>query len=173
MTTLFNDSEVFQKERPTFLPNAYFKKFCGDLAQELIDTKLCLFSKDRIRNDLEDLDFNDGGYGMAKELEQQGWNITTILVEYLDGFSSAYSDEKDKMVKEWVKAYNIKPTFKEKQRIVLTEHVSRFPSGTTLYINGIMYETAKYIVDINQKFKCGIVIPFEKLESKCELITSE
>ena len=168
---LINDSDVFQKERPTTITNEQRMEVLKEVAVDIVNWQLCKSSLGQIIADLDEVyDSSSSGFEMAKELEE-GFNIfgyytvNSQLVELLENLDSLSDDKKRDNIKDWVKAHNIKPKFKKGDKVKLK--LAPFFSlnvGDEVYINYIKEDTAHYVVDKDPNRKGGIVVEYEKLE---------
>ena len=50
------------------------------------------------------------GYGMARELERQGWEEDRELVDLMDAGESALRDAHRELIKQWITVYGIAPS---------------------------------------------------------------
>lgn len=64
---------------------------------------------DELKDGLDSFGQHDDGFDLCKALESNGWDTDRELMDILDGINS-YSALRSE-VKEWVKAFNIKPKF--------------------------------------------------------------
>lgn len=173
MYTLFPDSEVFQKERPTKITNAQKIAFYKKLAKEIRKSKWSSSPEDDIVEDLESLyPFNGNGYELAKKLENYGkkavYSIDTDLCEWLECIDSEYREIIKSNVKQWVKAHNPQPKFKIGSLLLITEKINfQLPVGKNVYITGINDKEAYYLINEEFKKNNGICIDFEKAERCC------
>ncbi len=176
MTKLFPDSETFTTVRPTKITAQQKALFIASCAQDIISNGFSKSPLDSIIYDLTDIDLSDG-YEAAKELEQYGqssYNINSMFIEFLEGMDS----EKDKLVrnnvKDWVKAHNITPKWEKGSQLTVNTPIYYFSSiGDIVYITGVDKERAVYYIDKDRDKNGGYVIPFERIESNCALITVE
>ncbi len=173
MEALFQDSEVFVRERPTTATEQQDKIFYKEKAQEIIDNDWSNSQIERIIIDLEDLyPFRDSGFEMAKELDglssKGSYKINSEFVEFLEDLSSEYSDIIDENVKAWVKAIQPMPLYKKGDKIKLTLPVMRTPdyaAGKEFYIISIHEKDAKYVFHPVENNNGGTLLPYERLET--------
>jgi hypothetical protein len=139
MTTLFNDREVFQKERP-IKPTAqqeadFYSKMAKKLEHFMADAQ---------------------------------YEITTWFCEWLEGLSHEYDTIKRNNVKAWVQAHNPQPKFEKGTKLIVNARLCYgMEAGTIVYINGGSPEEAVYWVDENPDRNGGTVLPYEKVEACC------
>jgi hypothetical protein len=175
-TQLFNDSELFVKQRPTKLTENQENEIYRKLAQEVIDDNWSDDYAEDIIHDLKRLSKNDTGYEMAKELEgftsKASYSISTCFIEWLDSLSYAFDDAKRENVKRWVEAHNIQPKYKLGTELTVKEHFTRSPElevGKTIFINSIWDLEAKYGVFNTKDSKRNILINYEDIEKFCDI----
>lgn len=176
MSTLFKDSDVFVKQRPTDITSQQKKEFYHKMAQEIIDCKWSNSHISVIAEDLRLLSLRDNGYEMAKELDDYrasgNYSIDTSFCEWLDGLRSEYDDILEHNIRQWVKAHNIKPKWLVGFCLKVTSSkFLSFKQGEYIYINYVYKDTAKYTVN-KSGLKGGYLIDFEKVEDNCILMTN-
>ena len=173
MSTLFNDAEVFQKERPTQLTQKQKDDFYSEQAKDL---KAQGFSTDDEEDIIEDLKklypFNDNGFEMAKELDGYGcqatYDIDTNFCEWLDFLHHQYSQIETKNVKDWVKAHNVQPKFNDGQKLLIVEKICRgMEKDMIVYANYKREEEALYVVDADNTKRGGTLLSYERVEKCC------
>ncbi len=121
--------------------------------------------------DFKDLNFNDGGYEMAKELESKGYNINSMIVEHLDCFNHEYDYELRGLVKQWVEAHNITPKYQKGDKVIINTNFSRIQKkDMELYITRVYKESAQYAVSDDKDYSGGYVYNYEMLEEHTQLI---
>lgn len=175
--TLFKDSELFQKERPTKATEQQKSEFYKKMAKEVIKNKFVEnYYEEDIIHDLKLLYpfWRNNGFEMGKILDGYGtrcsWDINTEVCEWLDCLESEYSELLDKNVKDWVKAHNPQPLFPMKTKLVVVKELNREKlSGDIIFVTGFRTETACYLVDKDPERKGGTVIPYEKIENHCKI----
>ena len=175
MTTLFKDSETFQKDRPLYLPRSHFKKLCDKLAEGIIEEGFSSKEASKISDDLYTfVDFNSDGYEIAKQLENHctSYSFSSRFVEHLDFFMHEKDDALDKLVKQWIKAHNPQPKFKEKDHLLINTNFGHIKKGMKVYVNRINKDKASYLIHEDKDYKGGYVLPYEKIDKDSELITS-
>lgn len=176
MSTLFNDSETFQKERPIDLTEKQKTEFYLAMATELISKGFSSDDDESVAEDLEELyPFNDNGFELAKELEgyrcKASYEIDTYFCEWLDGLYSSYKYVVDKNVKDWVKAHNPQPKFEKGTKLLITESLCHgMGKGLVIYINGGRPEEAVYWLNTDPEKYGGTILPYEKVEKDCVII---
>jgi hypothetical protein len=171
MLTLFNDSEVFQKDRPTAPTELQLQEFYSEKAKEIIRKQFSDSDEEDIIADLKDLyPFRDNGFEMAKELEtgEANYDIDTSFCDYLDDLSNDFLILHKQNIKDWIKAHNPQPNFKKGDKLQIIETISwPLKKDTTWYVNAVREETATYTIDENLKAGCGYVVNYEKVEKCC------
>lgn len=178
MKTLFNDGEIFQKERPTNITEEQRKEYFEEFANEIIDGGFSSSTIEKIISDLVDLNQNENGYELSKELEDYGkkgsYNIDSSFVELMDSFGSGIMDIHRDNVRDWVLAHNIKPKYAYGQKFrVKTPIYYRQDTDTPLFITGIREEEGYYLVDSDKDRQGGICIHYEKIEDESNVILME
>ena len=171
MDKLFEDKETFQKERPKHLPKSYFDHLCNRLANDYIDSFNVNKNIKDVIEDFKNLDFSDGGYEMAKNLEEKDYYIDLIRVEHLDFFAQEYDSVLRDLVKQWVDAHNITPKYKEGDKVVVKSSFSRIKKkDMELYVTRVYKDKAQYVVSDEKEHPGGFVYNYELLEAHTELI---
>ena len=174
MEKLFNDSELFQKERPKKITEEQEKKIYKELAQEILDNGWCKDDIEDIVSDLKKLSKNDSGYEMAKDLEGYNMNcsydIDTDFIYWLDDFDYQFRKELEKNIKDWVQAHDIKPKFEKGTKLLITEYLCyKKGKGLIVYVNGFT-DYGCYLIDEDFNRNGGTVLAYELVESCCEVI---
>jgi len=173
MNTLFKDSEIFQKDRPLFLPRSYFRKLCDKLAKGIIEEGFSSKEVSKISDDLYTfVDFNSDGYEIAKQLESYctSYSFSSRFVEHLDFFMHEKDDALKELVNQWIKAHNPKPKFKEKDLLLVNKSMGPIKEGMKIYINRIKEDKATYLIHEDINYKGGYQYPYEKVENNSVLI---
>ena len=179
MEKLFNDSETFQKERPTKITEQQENEVYSKLANEIIDNGWCVDeSEEDIIFDLKHLSRYDSGFEMAKMLEGFNMNcnyeINTDFIYWLDDFEYNFKKVLEQNIKDWVNAKNPKPLFEKGQRLIVTEFINyKLKKDIVVYVNGFREETACYLIDPNPDKEGGIVLAYEDIEKKCIIFKDE
>ena len=75
---------------------------------------------------LDILNYNKDGYEMAKDMEDQGYDSDSALVEIMDSANWVISAEYDKMVEKWMSENSVKPQLKLGDIVKITEKNDRF-----------------------------------------------
>lgn len=176
MEKLFKDSEVMVNERPTKITEQQEKDYLNEVAEEIISNGWSDSDIEKIVYDLSDICYNDSGYEIAKKLEgynsKASYKITTPFIEFLDDFENNKSDILRENVKAWVKAFNPKPKFKEGEKLAVDKPLYAHKDiGDVVYVTGINYEEANYYIHSDPKRNGGYVLPFEKVESNCVILS--
>jgi hypothetical protein len=174
-TLLFNDAEVFVKERPENLTEKQEAEIWQKLAKEVIDNGwLSNGSIEDVIKDLEDLSKYDSGFEKAKDLDnyraKANYNIETSFIQWLDDFDSEFNDAKRENVRRWVKAHNIKPKLEKGTKLIINEQFSRdekMKIGNIIYINGAYEPEAQYYVSQILGANSNLCISYEKIERCC------
>lgn len=177
---LFQDSDVFTKERPIELSHSQKESVYKKLAKEIIDND---WSDDNIEDiilDLKGLSFTNSGYEKAKELEgfnaKASYSIDTSFIEWLDDFHSSFSDLIEENQRRWVIAHNVKPKIKIGQQLIIDKSFSRakdLKTGKTIFINGYKLETGMYLVNEKPSNNSNYIVSYESIEENCNLITKQ
>jgi len=178
MEALFQDSEVFVRERPAQPTEKQLAEFYKKTAQEIIDSGWSSSKILRIIFDLEDLaPFFDSGYELAKKLEGLtsigSYKIDMEFLDFLDNLHSDYRELLSENIKQWVKAIQPMPQWAVGDKIKLTYPIFRTPDyseGQEFFITGIDDKEARYVVDKDKDMRGGTMIAFEKLEKYAKLI---
>jgi len=173
MSTLFNDKDVFQKERPLQPTEQQLQKFYSEQAKEIIKQGFSDSDEESIIEDLKGLwPFNGNGFEMAKDLERGDayYQIDVSFCEFLDSISYDFDAINRENEKAWVKAHDIKPAFPKGSKLLVKENICRgINAGMTVYVNGGSMDEGKYWIDENSERKGGTVLTFERVEKCCVL----
>lgn len=178
--SLFNDSEVFQKERPTKATEKQETEFYLKAAQEIIDGGWCTYDVEDIAKDLKRLNNHyDNGFDLGKKFDD-GYNIEcsydvdVAFCEWLDCLYSDYEQLIRDNERTWVKAHDIKPLFEKGAKLNVIKTVCHgITAGMIVYVNGGRMDEGKYWIDIDPNKKGGTVLEYEIVENCCELINAE
>jgi hypothetical protein len=184
MQTLFNDSEVFQKERPKTVTANQLDEFYKVRAKEIISQGFSDSDEEDIIQDLQNLyPFNDNGYEMARRLEvcpsASEYEFNTDFCEFLDSLDFEYRQILSENVKAWVKAHDIKPKFEKGTKLLIKRTLCHgLIKDMEVYVNSINSNQfhsddrndGNYCIDTNPKRNGGTVLAYELVESNCELI---
>lgn len=174
MAKLFNESEMFVKERPKDLTDMQESKMYSEIAQEIIDEGYSDSDIVDIISDIKEISFNISGFEIAKSLDDDykmegSYKINGDFVDYLDDLSSKRQGYIEENVKAWVKAHNPINKFNKGDRLQINKALYfKLPDGI-IYINGVKKETAEYVVDRDKERKGGVILNFEEIEEKCEI----
>ncbi len=173
MSLLFNDSETFQKERPTSPTTVQLNAFYLKMAKEIIKERFSDDDEESIIEDLEGLyPFNDNGFEMAKDLERgnASYDIDVSFCEWLDGLASELRSIQTENVRAWVKAHNPQPKFEKGTKLLINERLCyKMDKGLTVYVNGGRPEEAVYWINTNPEVYGGTVLPYELVEKNCTI----
>jgi hypothetical protein len=168
---MFSDAEVFQKERPHTLTNAQLGKFFTDMAKEVKKNNWSCDSIEDIAEDLSDLNLNQNGFEMGKDLEgynrKANYEIEVDFLEFLESLEYSKMQIVNQNVKDWVKAHDIKPKLNKGYEFIGSNKLHTKMRGEELVITDIYEDTAQYVVRLkNSNKKTGYLIDFEKVEEK-------
>jgi hypothetical protein len=175
MEALFQDSEVFVRERPTKPTEKQTEDFYKSKAQEIIDNNWSGSQINRIIIDLDDLyPFYRSGYELAKKIENlsANYNISVDFIEFLDDLSHDYSKLVNINVIEWVKAIQPMPEWKKGDKIKLIEKLTNcfeYYPDKEFFITGIDEKEARYIINPDKDFQGGTLFNYELLE-RCAVL---
>ncbi|MDD5013579.1 MAG: hypothetical protein PHW73_00570 [Atribacterota bacterium] len=173
METLFNDSEVFTKDRPLKLTVKQRGDFFLEKAKEIIENNWSNTEEEIIADDLNELDLSSNGYELAKHLEERAnadYSIDVEFCEWLEDLGHYIRLKVEKNVKAWVKAHNITPKFHVNTKLnVIKDFGYSFKSGDIIYITGIYPQTAQYVLHENPSYRGGTIINFEIVEECCTI----
>lgn len=173
MNMLFNDNEVFQKERPTGLSEQQKKDFLLLNAHEIIKNKWSDDNPEDIADDLISLiPFSANGFDLGKQIENLNccYDVDIAFCEFLEDLYYSYSKEIDKNVKTWVKAHNIKPVFRKGDELMLKKNISGILANTIVYVTGMYEDTGIYLIHQDKNRNGGYLVAYEKLENSSILI---
>lgn len=169
MNTLFKESDVFIKNRPTNLSETQKANLYHELAQEVYDYKWSNGDIDSICQDLQNLNLDKTGYKLAKDLENNGteaYDFTYDFIIWLNNIEFCFDDELTRIIKQWVTVFDIKPKFKVGDKLLLTDDLTHdFKKGDSIYIK--RYDDRKAIYYIaKKKHTISREFPLEKIEAK-------
>ena len=173
---LIPDSETMVNERPTTLSSEQKEKFFIEMAQEIIKEGYSTSDVEDIAHDLSESSFSyKTGFEIAKDLDHgyssASYDFNSGFIAFLEDLSYEYGKRVDENVKDWVKAFNIKPALKLGDKLMVNEPISHcFKKDETIFVNNVKEDEARYTVSTDPKQNCGFVIAFEKIEAKCTLI---
>lgn len=172
MDTLFNDSEIFQKERPIALSKEQKRIFLLKQAAEIIINQWSDDNAEDIADDLAMLvPFSGNGFELGKEIEKLNcyYDVDLSFCEFLENLFHSYQIEIDKNVKDWVKAHSIKPKFEKGQKVILKNKLAGIPAHTPVYITGLYEDRAIYLISEDKNKNGGYLVAYEKLENSIVL----
>ena len=164
---LFNDSEVFQRQRPNYLTPEQKRNFLLQKAEEIIHNNWSEDDKEEIANDLAQLiPFSGNGYRLAKEIEKLHctYDIDVDFCEFLDSIYHDYLLEIDRNVKDWVKAHNIKPKYDKGTEVLLKNKIYGIKPNTVVFITGMYEDKAIYLIHEDKNRNGGYLVAYETLE---------
>lgn len=149
---LFEDSELFEKERPKTMTVNQSIKMYRDIAEDIMRNQ---WSKpwsllEDIISDLEDISLHESGFEIAKELEatrNANYDFTPQFIEYLDGVGFKEISIIDQNIRNWVNVHNIKPKLKVCETFTLKKTVnpnSKFTKGSLWIVHRIDEDVAIY-----------------------------
>lgn len=171
MEKLFDDTLFVQKDRPTKITSQQEERLFIDLAKEIIENRYSDSSEETIIEDLKQLCWNDSGFSRAKDLERSGsgsYEFDGDFIDWLDGMDWKRRDILEENIKLWVKAHNPQPKFVIGDRLNVIEMLNyEKKRGAVVYVTGINYESAYYLIDENPDRKGGTVIIYEVVEERC------
>lgn len=175
MEKLFEDSELFQLERPSKISEEQERQVYVDIANDIRKLGYSDDAGSTIVEDIKNISFNDCGFDIAKELSEDGYAEYTFngdFIDFLDTLTFRKYDVIQGMVAQWVTAHNIKPNLKVGTKLKLKINVGRtYKLDDIVYITG--YDKyARYIINNEYPANGGTLIPYETIESNCEIINS-
>ncbi len=174
METLFKDSEVFTKNRPSKITEKQHNDLLIKLANDIINEGWSNSDADTIITDLEDLTKYDSGFELAKELDgitaKGSYDIDTQFIEWLDDYGSYFNDILRENIKTWVNAHNIKPKFNKQKALKIKLKLSLYSDlkiGDIVYINSIYEKDATYGISRVLNDRRNTIYNFELIENSC------
>ena len=171
MEKLFDDTLFVQKERPTQITKQQEEQMFIDLAKELIKQQYSESDEEDIVDDLKKLRFNDTGFNLAKELEDNGnceYTFNGDFVDWLDELGYKKGRILSENVKLWVKVRNPKAKFEKGTCLKIVEAIYyKLKNDMVIYITGLKEEEAVYTVSEDKDRNGGYLVNYEKLESCC------
>lgn len=177
MEKLFDDSALFQKQRPTSITKQQEEEMYMSLAKQIVNQGYSTDPAELISEDLKDLSLNDSGYEMAKSLERRGkafYEIDSDFIAFLEGLGFEKQKILTENVRTWVKAHNPQPLLKQYDRLRIFFDLSNsnkeLHAGNVVYVTGIYEKDACYTLSLNPTRKGGYLVPYEKAEANCEKI---
>lgn len=178
MEKLFSDSEVMLNKRPTEITEQQEKDYLQKVAEEIVANGWSDNDIEDIVYDLQDISNEYSGYEIAKKLEgyrsKSSYKINTEFIEFLDFFETEKDDILKENVKEWVKAFNPKPIFKEGDCIIINNKLNfHLKEGSIMFVTGINEEEANYYIHEEKDRNGGYVLTYEKVESNCKIYNNE
>lgn len=108
---------------------------------------------------------SSNGYEIAKELENECWNVDSTLVEELDDFSSIIDGIHTEAVKQWVVSNNIKPPLTAGTKVSFT-YGWKTTTGVIANRDDYLNE-GKYLIsrDDETRSGCFSIVEFERVEA--------
>lgn len=176
MEKLFDDSLLFQKERPKKITKKQEEEFYIDLAKECIEEGFSSDDEETIAEDFEGLYDSDSGFEKAKHLEERGcadYVYSGDFISFLENIVFKRDEILEENVKLWVKAHNPRPKIEIVSELMIKSSLGftkELKEGGIIFVIRYNIEQANYIVHPNPKHNGGYVIPFEKIESNCEIL---
>jgi len=172
---LFNDSEVYQKERPKNITKEQEDDFYQDMAEQIIDNHWSKSPIENIIHDLSEVSISDSGYEIAKSLEgyrmKGSYDIDSSFIEFLEGLDYEKRLILRNNVKDWVKAHNPKPKFKKGDKLLVVESIFyEMKKDSIIYITGNKEDEAVYYAHKNKDNNGGYILDYEEVENKCQLL---
>lgn len=158
---LFNDSEIFQKERPVKLTEKQYDDLLTEMAREINENEWSYDDIEVIVSDLKCLYRHSNGYERAKQLEgfncKGDYDIDADFVDWLDSFDSRYDDILEQNVKQWVKAHDIKPKFSIGDALINK-------GQRVMYVNYVDVLQAMYGISSENGSRRNTLFKFEDIE---------
>lgn len=108
---------------------------------------------------MEALSTNNDGYGMARELERDGWAEDRYLVDLMDEGESDLRKAHKEIMKQWIEVYGISPSREVGDTVTTTNWHRKGQVGT---ISKIYLDEAKY----------GVRFP-DQAATSCQILTYE
>ena len=175
MEKLFNDSELYIKERPKQITEQQAEKLYKEIAEEIVKDGWSDDDVEDIIQDVSEINFKENGYEIAKSLESgrrlTTYNIDAMFVEFLDCLGHRKDSIHRQNVRDWASANNPQPKFAKGQKIRVKTALSyNMKSGQEFFVTGIKQEEAYYMIHENPEHNGGYVFDYEKLEANCEII---
>lgn len=172
---LFNDNEVFQKDRPTNITKEQAQALYEKIADEIIKNGYSKAEeREFIIEDLSDVSFNENGYEIAKKLEDNcsaTYDFDEEFVSYLGGIYRDLDSIHNKNIQDWVEANGIKPKISKGQELMVEIDLNRNKKkGAIVYVNGWDEKRAVYYIDEDPKQNGGTIIAYEVVEKRCKLL---
>ena len=172
---LFNDNEVFQKERPTNITKEQAQALYEKIADEIIKFGHSKAEeREFIIEDLSGISFNENGYEIAKKLEDNcsaTYDFDEEFVSYLGGIYRDLDSVHNKNIQDWVEANGIKPKISKGQELMVEIDLNRHKKkGAIVYVNGWDEKRAVYYIDEDPKKNGGTIIAYEVVEKRCKLL---
>jgi len=171
MDKLFEEREIFNKERPEFLTDEQLTQIYKEMADEIIAEDWSNSDPAEIIIDLKDANWHDSGFEIAKGMDNSynaDYNFTGDFINWLDDIDHFRRDKIEENVRTWVKAHNIQPKYKIGDRVFVKKDLmmSKYPKGE-YYITGYHKDIAKYTINKENKPNCGLLVEYEELEGIC------
>jgi len=178
MEKLFSDKEVMSNIRPTKITEEQERELCIKFATEIIKSGWSSDDVEDIAKDLSTINPNHEGFEAAKSLEDYSneayYSIDSEFVAYLDYFNHERGELLRKNIKDWVKAFDIKPKFSKGDELFIEKHLNfHIKKDYTIFITGINYAEANYYLHENPNNNGGYVLKFEEVESSCKIYKNE
>jgi len=154
-------------------PSSHDEKIDTLIAEELLDDVIGWLKasgdedpdRDEVRKSLESaMDFEDDGYKIARQLDNDGWDVDAELVHILDNaFPNRIRIHRD-FVAKWVEENGIKPTFEVGQTVAFKER-NKSHTGEITRINEKQAEYTIYCAEMGHVREGtgshGVILPFE------------
>lgn len=176
---LFPDSELIQNKRPIKITEKQEWDFYEAIAKEIIKGNWSNSDLEDIIADVSQINKNDSGYEIAKELEgyrkEATYDIDTQFIEFLDDFGYRKDKILEANVKLWVKAHDPQPKFLVGTELIINKQLYRgeYEAGKIIYITGYAKNRALYMFHSDKNHNGGVILPYELIESHCSLKTKE
>lgn len=175
---LFSEREILLNKRPRDLSNEQKEEFFKSIAEEIIANKWSSSPLENIMEDFQDLDLNQDGYDIAKELDRTFglsayYDIDTFFVEYLDSLYGQKYDIIRKNLLLWEKTFNIQPLFKDGQKLIIEKSIgggTELKEGDIIFVKKDDYSPTCYSVSKEEDSNHDWIIEYERIESSCREI---
>ena len=174
MSKLFEESEIFTKERPSKLTKIQSKELYNTLAKEIIDNGWSTSTVEEISEDLESVSRHSTGFELAKELDDVGYygNIDSQFIEWLEDFDSRHQEIIDENIKTWVTAHKIEPKHSVGTELKINKQIIHYTEGygvgSTVFVNGYKKELGCYYISKIKGNTSNYVVEYETVESNTE-----
>ncbi len=171
LTSKIEDVQTLLKHhpRPSIFDEDILKAVAGEVAKFMKPHRRGISIDDAIEDAKKILEsnYNDDGFQLAKEFEDEGYSIDASVVDELDCVQGIISDATKEQTKIWVKQFGIELHLKVGQKVIFDAWTKNNDEGE---IVKLYPETAQYVVwspTINKPNTglCGYIIDFERIKS--------